>query len=36
MSTLYLDHAHALLALEGNTLVVWLGEQRQRSIPLVY
>lgn len=34
MSTLYLDHAHALLALEGNTLVVWLGEQRQRSIPL--
>lgn len=34
MSTLYIDHANARLALESTALVVWLGEKRQRSIPL--
>ncbi|WP_298609740.1 CRISPR-associated endonuclease Cas1 [uncultured Thiothrix sp.] len=34
MSTLYLDHQYLSLKLEGETLVTWLQDQRQRPIPL--
>lgn len=34
MSTLYLDHQYVSLKLEGETLVSWLQDQRQRPIPL--
>lgn len=34
MSTLYLDHQYARLQLEGETLVTWLQDQRQRPVPL--
>lgn len=34
MSTLYLDHQSVSLKLEGETLVSWLQDQRQRPIPL--
>lgn len=34
MSTLYLDHQYVSLKLEGETLVTWLQDQRQRPIPL--
>lgn len=34
MSTLYLDHPYLSLKLEGETLVTWLQDQRQRPIPL--
>lgn len=34
MSTLYLDHHYLSLKLEGETLVTWLQDQRQRPIPL--
>lgn len=34
MSTLYIDHKHARLSLEGQALVVYFGTERQRPIPL--
>ncbi|QTR48560.1 CRISPR-associated endonuclease Cas1 [Candidatus Thiothrix anitrata] len=34
MTTLYIDHKHARLEVEGQTLVARLGEQRQRPVPL--
>lgn len=34
MSTLYIDHKQATLAIEGNVLVARLGDKRQRPVPL--